>query len=495
MLNKSIIISILSLLTSFVSALNQVFIAKAFGSSDALDNYLIITSIPLFLSAAITAGFNYYLTPLLIKLRIEKNSSYNLIGISKAILYISIIIFFLGLVLNLIFYYIEPAIFDKVGILNGIFILFFAFFGINNAFLIALSNAKSIFYMPIILSMFPYLFALLFILIYAKVIGTPSISLGLAIGAGICFISLLRLNFNDIFIERETKFNGLRKVFSRKMPLVFIGMITFTCFQTIDAIITPQLGAKSMSYVSYCQRIIVSLGTIVIAGPSLLLTPYLSNSLYTQSNSEFLEIVGRTTRLVFVIAGAAAVFIALNPTMIVQLLFQRGNFTPNDTANIATLLPFYVLGILPMLGVVINFRVLMVKDQIIAAAALGGLTSILYYIFSWFFSNSFGILGVSIGYMATWIVVFGVAVIMVFKKKISTLFPVVFVFKFLFLIISLITISTFLKFLFGNVYIDSFYFVKQVILSVIYLISFFTLSGILKLEEITVLYSKFLRFK
>ena len=60
------------------------------------------------------------------------------------------------------------------------------------------------------------------------------------------------------------------------LPLVLISMLCFTIYGTVDAIWASRLGPSNLSYLGYGQRLVISIGNIVILGPWLILTPYLA---------------------------------------------------------------------------------------------------------------------------------------------------------------------------------------------------------------------------
>ena len=74
---KSINLALISLLTSFISFFNQVLVAKYFGTSYQMDMYIIISNVPIFISALLSASINYSTTPFLLKKKLLLNECFS----------------------------------------------------------------------------------------------------------------------------------------------------------------------------------------------------------------------------------------------------------------------------------------------------------------------------------------------------------------------------------------------------------------------------------
>lgn len=429
MLKKSIILSIISLVTTVISASNQVVIASTFGSSKELDTYLRITSFPLFLLAAISATLNYSLTPIIVRIK-NKQSNISISALNVTITGLGICTLLITL-LYAFTYNVESVNLysNSKNMWNIIFTCLFVFNSLIVTYLITLSNAYEIFYSPMVANILPYIGLLILTITLGQKWGSLSISVGLFSGS---IFSVLILFFRN----KEVTSNFKKPLFGndlfhyiKNVPFIFIGMFCFTGFQVIDALWATQLGDSNLSYLNYCQKIIVAFGTLVIAGPSSLLTPYLSNFLDESLKKTFNAVIGKIIRLTLIIAGVGSIFISVLAKNIISFLFERGNFTTIDTKNIAEIIPYYTFGMIPMVCVVIIFRAFMTKLLFRNAAFIGLSCMILYFTLSWILSKYFGVKGIAMAYLINWIIIFLVSIFLLVKKDIIKVLPIKFILK------------------------------------------------------------------
>jgi putative peptidoglycan lipid II flippase len=155
---------------------------------------------------------------------------------------------------------------------------------------------------------------------------------------------------------------------------------------------------------------VVSIGNLVIAGPSLVVFPRLSKAHIDGHKDELLIETIRLLRLVLACSLPIAISVGILAKPIVILLFERGAFVREDALNVAELLPWMLLGMVPMLCVVMIFRALFARQDIVSAFALGALTTTLYFVLSGLFIRQSNVIGIAIAYLITWSIVFFIAI-------------------------------------------------------------------------------------
>jgi len=101
----------------------------------------------------------------------------------------------------------------------------------------------------------------------------------------------------------------------------------------------------SVAHLYYAQRLYqLPLGVFGIALASAVF-PFLSSAAVRKDLKEFSHILNQGIRLVLFIALPATIGLILVRTPLIELLFQRGKFTPEDTQRTSWTLLFYALGI------------------------------------------------------------------------------------------------------------------------------------------------------
>jgi putative peptidoglycan lipid II flippase len=398
-------LSVLSLCLSLVSAINQLIIAKTFGASQDLNDYLVATSIPFFISGTLVVAFDYSLVPILLAQVKKRDFQTQRTSLSFTMLLFGVFISLFGFLITLLIfsnktYPIAPLFFR-----NLYLAYLFCFTQIIIGYLKCAANAQFKFIVPFIASGLPNIIVILSCLFLAPYIGTTSILSGLILGNlfGIVVIisslgrtAILTLPFRPI-LTSDTK------TYFRSIPLILTGMLAFTVFSAVDVIWVPQLGETKLTYVNYCQKILATAGTLLIAGPSSILSPLLAQQIQDNSESVFLETVVKSARLAMLLSIFSVLYLITFSEQIVQLLFQRGNFTHADTLAVSSILPYFSAALLPLVIVVIIFRAIMARRDTRSAAMIGIICSSSYFVLSGILGYVFDLKGIGGAYFLCWI--------------------------------------------------------------------------------------------
>jgi putative peptidoglycan lipid II flippase len=427
MVKKSFLLTILSFIITLISFINQLVIANYFGASIQMDTYIIASNIPLLISALFTSSLGYSLTPFLVQLKVRSGSDFShYFGeIFNKILVTSLLIFTVIGISYVIFISNFNHTNNQAGIGFYVFVLscMISIFNIIQSVFNSLFNSEGDFFFPVYLSFVPYFFSLLFVYLFSQSLGAIAISLGLFVGCIItlflscyCLRETLSFRINYLFVKSEY----INK-YLMKLPGVAISMLCFSIYQTIDSYWAPQIGLSNLSYLSYCQRILIALGALIISGPSTILVPRLTLSVEEGRISDFLNDVVLVFKLVFAFASIFAVIGSVISEDIVALLFERGQFTFNDTISISLILPYMLIGMVFMLCVVILFRAIFASKYSDKVIFLGILATMFYFVFSGIGSTYFGINGIAYSYIITWFLLMLIALYIIFKNNFSIL--------------------------------------------------------------------------
>jgi putative peptidoglycan lipid II flippase len=389
-----------------------------------MDAYLVAASLPVLVSGTVGAAISYSMVPALITHR--SNNTENAEGFPAAL---GLCMLMLGTVISL-----GGIIFAKTLLIH--FVVGFdcriaedtiymariswitAGIAVPQAFLIALNNFERRFYLPIMAGTFPYLGMIAFGLILSRSLGTVSIAWGMLFGTLLSCVVMWGGNVS-VLVKSTIRTSDWNDVFGylKDTPLILVAMVCFTVYQAVDAYWAPRLGVGNMSYLGYCQRLLIAIGNLVIAGPSVVLVPRLTEAHIEGRQYDFLNDLARALRMVIAIALPVAVMISILAVPLVQLLFQRGAFDAVATRGVADILPFMMVGMVGMLCVVIIFRALYARGQFSITALLGAMSVTFYFTLSGLLSGPFLIKGIAFAYALSWWVVFVIAVMQVWKES------------------------------------------------------------------------------
>ncbi|AFK03205.1 virulence factor MVIN family protein [Emticicia oligotrophica DSM 17448] len=491
MFKSSFFLSVLSLIISLLSLINQLLIAHKFGSSTDLDAYIVASSIPTFISGTITAGFSYSLVPFLLQQSKEKYDEI-VVALLFFLLFGTIIIVLLGYFGSKYYLLTVYPQYNEIILLTvSKFSWIYCFCTILISFLGSIFIAIKKFYIPMILGSFPYLGIIFGVLLFDSQNSTINIASGVLLGTiGSLIINFILLR-KRIVLTKLKSFNWEVVLdFFKHLPLVVVGMLCFTIYQSVDSYWASILGVSNLSYLSYCQRIIIAIGGIVIVGPSVILIPYLSETLTNKGYKAFLLILLKTIKLTIFIATFVCIILSSFSEIIIKILFQRGSFDNFSVIGVSTVLPYFAIGMIPMICVVVLFRAIMLVDNGKKVAILGLISLVMYVLFSWIFSIYWGLKGIGLAYICTWFTTLFASLRILFKTNSSLFFShenLIDLFKYT-ILIGLVSIFT----SFIRVY---FFFEYNIILqlmlsSLLVLILYICLSFLLKIQENMLLIDK-----
>lgn len=501
MLKKSGILTLLSICISIISAVNQLIIAKSFGSSPDLSNYLVASSIPLFIAGTIVVAFDYSLVPVLVNQVNRPDITKVRSAFTTSIIISSAVISLIGYFITLTFYSLPGNQFDNsVFFLNLTLSYLLCFFQILIGYLKCIANAHFKFTVPFLASSIPNFLVIISCLTLSDFLGTPSILIGLLCGNIIGLVIIILHLGKDIIWSFADKFKWDSEIknYYRGLPLVFVGMLAFTVFSAIDIIWVPSLGASKLAYVNYCQKILATAGTLIIAGPSSILSPYLAKQLLEDSKEVFFKTVEKSIKLALLVSSFSAIYIVVYSEEIIQFLFERGNFTHKDTIGVSSTLVYFGLAVIPLVCVILIFRALMAKRDIASGAKIGLVCSISYFVFSGLLKNFLDVQGIGLSYVFCWILALITGTRLLWKSNIQMLLTSqngIFVIKLLLINTIYYTILYFLKSL------RTFHFNPQILENASYLAAFFAVATgafiallfIFRMDEISLLKRFFLK--
>lgn len=428
MLGSSILVSLASLLVSFVGFANQLVLARLFGASMSMDAYLIAVSIPMLVSGVLSAALGYSLVPALM----VHKSDFASYRCFSGLLLISLVV--VSVVISVVGFLVAPA---QIGMLGealssaarqeSIAIARVSWMTAGVILLVghlnAMHNTTRRFLLPIFASMLPIIGMIVAGLAFAPSYGPLAVAWGML--AGFLWAIPMLLIHTFPALDFSTRCLLLWKdvaAYLCRAPLIMLAMLCFAMFQSVDAYWAPQIGTGNLAYLGYSQRILVALGSLVIAGPAAVILPRLAEAYADGRIKDLLHDTRRAVRMVIAFALPVALSVSILAVPLVRLLFERGAFDQHATQGVATILPLMMVGMMAMLCVVMVFRALFAKHDIALASVLGILATALYFGLSGLLSQSLGVEGIALAYALTWWLVMFMSALMLWRGYMGMLF-------------------------------------------------------------------------
>lgn len=463
MFKSSLGVSLISFIISLISFFNQITIANFFGSGSTMDIYIIASSIPSLFGGLLSAALSYSLTPHFIKMEYKLKEEY-IEYVAQFYKWAFIIIFFISIVSFCLTYISLPIIYksldfyqikltQKILFFSWVTFIFGILFSINTSYL----NSRKQYYLPLFLNIFPFLVCILITINLHPIFKILSVAIGMMIGTLVAlFLSFFRIrHILSFFLKRNIKFRVFFLDYVIKLRYALVAMLCFTVYQTIDSFWASKLGSSNLSYLGYCQRILIAFGSLIIIGPSTVIIPRLTLAIQQKRIIDYLNDISLITKIVWGLSSVVALICSVLAKPIIKIMFERGAFTRIDTIGVSSILPLMFIGMTFMLCVVVLFRALFVTNMIKQIAYLGIISSISYFFLSGLFSTFFDLIGIAYAYMITWVLTFYLSIYVVFSTRISILFNkknAVFFIKQIITLLCIYLISYFLR----NILIDDF---------------------------------------
>ena len=207
-------------------------------------------------------------------------------------------------------------------------------------------------------------------------------------------IAIRRANLGKIFIFKNHKKKEENK-FYKNFFAATLGSSTMHISAFIDTWLASMLISGSISYLYYANRVFQLPLAIFAIATSIALFPMVAKAIKNQNEDEALKLMKKSALILFAVLTISMVVGIVFDKFIIELLFQRGAFTSEDTINTALILKMYLIGLLPF-GLAKIFSLwLYAKEQQILTAKISAQSLVANIIFSLILIKPFGAAGLA----------------------------------------------------------------------------------------------------
>ncbi|GAB4294984.1 MAG: murein biosynthesis integral membrane protein MurJ [Ignavibacteriaceae bacterium] len=349
----SLIVVIFALLSRGLGFFREIIFASTFGLGKEFDLYLIGAVLPLTVHTIfLYIGQNFYIPVyhnITRKIPAEKN---------RILTPVIIIFFIIGLITTAILYagsgnfidaYISGQSSSDIILTKNIFriILISVPFSAVNSILIAHLQANFKFSIPAISTLFLNLTVIIFVLLLSGYYGIYSIAIGFVTGV---FFQLLFLLFKSrikLFFNKFKKYWELvwDTEITKGIFLIIVIETVGQFYQLADRYFLSFVDSGGISALSYAQNFYLMFVSLFSITLTTVLFPRLTKSLSENKSEELQDSVLKglkTNILVFTLIFSLMYFYSEE---LINLIYQRGNFSYKDTLTTATVLKYYSVSI------------------------------------------------------------------------------------------------------------------------------------------------------
>jgi len=360
-MRAAIIVAFFTLLCQLVSIAKELIVAAYFGTGDDLDAFLIALLLPLFIINVLTGSFTSSFLPTFIRIMKEE-------GIDKAQeLFSRIMGWGIGLLclvvllLALLAPFYLPVLCSgfsaaKLKMTESIILKLLPiilFKGISNIWA-GILNALERFAFAAIVPAFVPLCSVIFILTAGVLWGIEALVIGTIIGFGMeAFFLGVALKRRGFSLLPQLKYPGadMRIVFGQYFPMV-AGALIMGSTEIVDKSMAAALSSGSVSALNYGNKIISLVLGLAATAIGTVMLPFFSKMVAEEGWESIRETLRFYLGLIFSITIPVVALIFWFSEPLVQIVFQRGLFTPEDTQAVSSIqalfsfqIPFYIASI------------------------------------------------------------------------------------------------------------------------------------------------------
>lgn len=235
---------------------------------------------------------------------------------------------------------------------------------------------------------------------FTPITETPghAMAYGIALAGIAQFLWLLyhvRKNKLGLRLKRPEFTGNIKKLFKLMGPgVIGAGVMHINLFA--DLVIASLLASGSISYLYYADRLNqLPLGMVGIAVGTTLL-PMLSKAIAAKDSARTQHLFNRALEICLLLALPAAVALFVIPETIMSTLFERGEFTAEDTATASKVLMGYAIGLPAYIAVKVFSTAYWSRQDTMSPVKISVFTTVLNIILSLILIKPFGVAGIAI---------------------------------------------------------------------------------------------------
>ncbi len=421
----SLILALGTLLGNITSFVKSLFIARYYGTSSALDAYVLSLTPMLLISGILVGGMHAMLIPHFLKIMAEKGKKYAFsffmtfsIG---ALVFVLLICIFLGLgspfiasFLGTGFTVSQTHLTSSLLTISTILLML----TVLNEMAICLFHANKQFILP---SLVPFLNGLLSLayIIYFREQGVFSLIWGLAIGMLLQAVLILAVAVKR-FLPPQVKLlpwtnADLRTGFFLMLPLL-LGASFGHVNLVIDQMMASTLTSGSIAALHYAVRLHGIISQMFIMVVSRAVLPFFADHVVSNDLKGLQNTFFSTVKRSWCILLPLSLSIVFFAKLVIQVIFQRGEFSEASTIATSGAWIAYSLGLPFQATGILTARVYNALQENKTLMYVSGVGIGLNISFNWLFMKIWGHIGIALSTSAVYVVTTAVLLFLLHKK-------------------------------------------------------------------------------
>jgi putative peptidoglycan lipid II flippase len=395
----------ISVVVKLVATLRELAVAYQFGTSDAVDAFLIAILIPQLVINVVAVSLTPAFTPVYIETRENEGPAAARDLLASAVAASAFLAVITGLALVLVMPVAFPLLApgfggEKLALTRALFYVLLPVVVLNTIATIwaAALNAGERFAVAAVASVCVPLVSLAMILALGPIWGIHALALGTVFGF------LLQCVMLGVALKRERlpvvpRWTGvtraLRRVGSQYLPMVAGAALTAGSW-AIGLAMAAMLPAGSVASLNYGIKVVSMTTEIATMALATALLPHLSLMVARRDWPAIKKTIRTFVWSIVIVGVPLTMLLIVGSPLIVRLLFQRGAFTVDDTKLVSTIQSLYLLQVPFVMGGMVFVRLAssLQKNHILLWGAL--ITLPLTIVLNLILMRSLGVAGIAL---------------------------------------------------------------------------------------------------
>jgi putative peptidoglycan lipid II flippase len=183
------------------------------------------------------------------------------------------------------------------------------------------------------------------------------------------------------------------------IPLVVSGLL-IRITPVIDRYLASEFDEGTIARLAYAFRLVTIAPGVFTAGVGAVLFPRMSLSVAREQLADLQRTVAVGLGLLFTFCVPTVLIGGILAPDIVRILFERGAFTPADTAAVAQAIRLYLPSLLAIVLSVVTARALYALNRVRLVAVVGAIESVVYIAYTYALMRVLGWQGIAVGFSA-----------------------------------------------------------------------------------------------
>lgn len=356
-----------------LSFFKEAMVASNFGLSELLDTYYIAILIPSFIqNVFIGALKNLFIPNYITELNTSKNKGAFQSIVCISILIISIVftlaaLIFSFLLMEKVFPGHSPEYYDLIRLQLNLVLPCLLFWGFSG-FLTGLLEIENKYFIATIGQIFLPITVIFSLIFFKDIFGDLVLAFSLLLGSliGLMFHLIVSIHYKLIKLGPIVINKNIKSMLSQYPPKVTSGLLT-GINPFVDQFFAAQLVVGSITAINYGTKIPAFVVGILMLAIGNVLLPHFAKQINIDLEKAFKQLF-KTLKIVFFSSSLVVLLMFIFSKEITELLFERNEFTPQDTSIVAVLqkialvyVPFFLCTL-----VCVNFLTAINKNKFMA---------------------------------------------------------------------------------------------------------------------------------